>query len=321
VNMDLMQWATEVWQDSRKWIYIGQTSGERWPLQKHVNLRHAQLSRLQLAPNEGQYYCTLTQLVRACSSANPGQYDVAGGSVLWTEWDGYHAGHGDRPSFEITPSYTIATSPLGRQYGWLLDGWYDPETIQQYTARLCQMAKSDPIHNPNRLVRMPYGFNEKPIHGGRFQVHIEQASYRRYSLGDFSHLPEVQVASPYAPVSVPGEMDEGSPLSHREIDSKWSNRYTPKLRMYLNQLHEPRWKTEQLAWTGMIRIGMSFRECYWRWYGTPNDKWSQPDYQGQETTYGDNKYRTMVSRTYARALAFIEESDLRESGLRIRSRG
>jgi hypothetical protein len=126
--------------------------------------------------------------------------DIADGRVVWADmdFDHYPGGEGEArkrvDGIQLAPSILVR-SGHGLHAYWLLGDLAEPPTLSSYTRRLGQLLDADPVHNPDRLLRVPGSFNLKNPEVPKL-VEIEHLEDKRYRLPELDEiLPESRTAA------------------------------------------------------------------------------------------------------------------------------
>lgn len=266
---DLTRWCKELWQDNERYCVIacGKDGSDDWPLESGVCFLPSEIDTTLTKPPENRsWYCTYPQVRRRVTSW-PVQQDMGSGFALWADVDGYKS-RGEVRGLE--PSFIVQTSKEGFHFGWLLNDSEIPEEIEAYNRAIAQeWTKTDHVHNANRWMRLPYGFNYKASHGEPFRVHLAEATWKRYSLLKLGLNPI------YEQTADMGDLSPGPQQYPHYIDRKWGHTYPLKLRAYLHSVQPQRHRALWGCVGMMARLGMSFGEIYWRLYESPNDKFHE----------------------------------------------
>jgi hypothetical protein len=205
---------------------------------------------------------------------------------LWVDFDM----DVDLSALNPPPSAVVRTSADRCHAYWFLN---DPETtinLELLNRRLSYTYNADRSGwDAAQLLRLPFGVNAK--HNPPYPVTLEVFEpSRRYSADDFSHLREhvsLLIDMSAEATAIPSPV---GPRERQVLMERWQPQMTVRLNRLLSYRHrggEGRSGALWWIWHECHRLGIPMEEAYHLVRGTPNDKFCEQRYGGDQALWRD----------------------------------
>jgi hypothetical protein len=313
--MNSRDWAAQIWRDPNLYVTMAATrhSRDEWDLVVKTMSRGRALASVASLPQERTWYCKYAMLERPLANdEHPRKEHIAGGYVLWADVDLYKGQ--EIPKTPLEPTFTIQTSPNGYHMGWILKHFATARELQGHNKVLQRTwTKSDPVHDPGRWMKPPWGYNYKELHGGAFPTRLIQSSTTWYDLKEFGITPE------YEKTYDLGDWDMGAAIDAEEIDDRYNVKVGTLLHRRLHEEAQDGRRHQEIYYmvSQLCRRGATLQEVYWRLLVTPTVQSKFWHGEGANLVRDpDHAYLSDIRTTYARLSA--EYDALSEGSITVR---